>query len=233
MGFFTYKEYIKDGKKVLKVNILPERYCTFDCIFCPCGRTSNKQETQTDFPGNDDAILELEKILDEKKNQIDIVFLNSKGEALLNKRVGDIIDLIKRKNKPIRLLSNGYLLGKDPYKKIAQKCDEVIGEVRVVTDKDFQKTHRPLLGYTFDEHISNMAEFKKEYSGTFILEINILKGYSDTDLAVEKLKEIINIIKPDIVKVEPMEDERFMKKYGIEEERLQKIKATLEKPPKC
>lgn len=35
MAFFNYKDiYIEDGKRVLEVNILPEKYCNFDCIFC-------------------------------------------------------------------------------------------------------------------------------------------------------------------------------------------------------
>ena len=36
---FSYKDiYVEDGKKVLEMNILPEKYCNFDCVFCPIGR---------------------------------------------------------------------------------------------------------------------------------------------------------------------------------------------------
>ena len=45
MDNFTYKEvYIEDGKRVLEINVLPEKYCNFDCIFCPIGRSKNKIE---------------------------------------------------------------------------------------------------------------------------------------------------------------------------------------------
>lgn len=34
MSVFTYKDiYIEDGKRVMEVNILPEKHCNFDCIF--------------------------------------------------------------------------------------------------------------------------------------------------------------------------------------------------------
>ena len=50
MNNFSYKEvYIEDGKRVLEVNILPEKYCNFDCIFCPIGRSKNKIDTQKSF----------------------------------------------------------------------------------------------------------------------------------------------------------------------------------------
>ncbi len=33
---FSYKNiYVEDGKKILEMNILPEKYCNFDCVFCP------------------------------------------------------------------------------------------------------------------------------------------------------------------------------------------------------
>ena len=48
MGGFSYKDiYIEDGKRVLEVNILPEKHCNFDCIFCPIGRSQNKVDTPT------------------------------------------------------------------------------------------------------------------------------------------------------------------------------------------
>ena len=38
MSFFTYKDvYFEDEVKVLEVNLLPEKDCNFDCIFCAIG----------------------------------------------------------------------------------------------------------------------------------------------------------------------------------------------------
>lgn len=54
MSNFSYKDiYIEDGKRVLEVNILPEKYCNFDCIFCPIGRSKNKIDTQMSFDNTD------------------------------------------------------------------------------------------------------------------------------------------------------------------------------------
>ena len=142
MGNFTYKEiYMEDGKRVLEMNILPEKYCNFDCIFCPIGRTHNKVDTQQVFEENDNSLKELASILE--NNKVDLVFINSKGEALVNSKINSIIDLIKSKGIAVRLLSNGYLLGKDEYIKIANRCDEVM-EKSGNKGEDFQspKTNR-------------------------------------------------------------------------------------------
>lgn len=138
MGGFSYKDiYIEDGKRVLEVNILPEKYCNFDCIFCPIGRSQNKVDTQKSFDKISSSLIELESMIENTKAEL--IFINSKGEALVNDKIGDIIDFIKVKGLPVRLLSNGYLLSKDEYMKIANKCDEVVGEIKVITEEDFSK----------------------------------------------------------------------------------------------
>lgn len=222
MGGFSYKDiYIEDERRVLEVNILPEKYCNFDCVFCPIGRSRNKVDTQKSFDEMDSSLNELEIMIE--NTRAELVFINSKGEAFVNDKIDDIICLIKCKGVPVRLLSNGYLLGKDEYIRIANMCDEVISELKVVTEEHFQKIQRPIDGYTMDEYISNMASFNKQYKGKFIFEVTIIKGYNDDDASVQKLKNIIMEISPDKIIVARIDDEPFKKKLGITDERLDEI----------
>ena len=226
MGSFSYKDiYIEDEKRVLEVNILPEKYCNFDCIFCPIGRSQNKVDTQKSFDEMDSSLRELESMIENTKAEL--IFINSKGEALVNDKIGYIIDLIKDKGLPVRLLSNGYLLGRDEYIEIANRCDEVIGEIKTITEEDFQKVQRPIDGYTIEEYISNMVSFNKKYKGTFIFEITIIKGYNDDDESIQKIKNIIKEISPDKIIVARMDDERFKKKLDITDERFEEISKEL------
>ncbi|MDK2829870.1 MAG: hypothetical protein PWP67_2696 [Clostridium butyricum] len=226
MGSFSYKViYIEDGKRVLEVNILPEKNCNFDCIFCPIGRSKDKVDTQKSFDETDSSLRELGSKIEDTK--ADLIFINSKGEAFVNDRIIDIIDLIKEKGIPVRLLSNGYLLGRDEYIEIANRCDEVIGEIKTITEEDFQKAQRPIDGYTLEEYISNMVSFNKQYKGKFIFEITIIKGYNDDEKSIQKLKNIIKEISPDKIIASRMDDERFKKKLGITDERFEEISKAL------
>ncbi len=226
MGAFSYKDiYSKEGKRVLEVNVLPEKHCNFDCIFCPIGRSYNKVDSPQDFDEMDSSLKELETKIEDTKAEL--VFINSKGEALVNSKIEDVIDLIKSKGVPIRLLSNGYILGKEEYIPIANKCDEVIGEIKTIWEKDFQKIQRPIEGYTLEEYISNMVSFNKQYKGKFILEVTIIKGYNDSKEAISKIKEVINKLSPDKIIIERMDDEIFKKKLGISDERFDEISKIL------
>jgi Fe-S oxidoreductases len=225
MGGFSYKDiYIEDGKEILEVNILPEKHCNFDCIFCPIGRSQNKVDTQKSFDEMDNSLRELESILE--NSNIDLVFINSKGEAFVNDKIVDVINLIKGKGLPVRLLSNGYLL-RDEYIEIANMCDEVIGELKVISEEHFQKIQRPIEGYTMEEHISNMVSFNKQYKGKFIFEITIIKGYNDDEESIKKLKNVIKEISPYKTIIVRIDDEPFKKKLGITDERFEEISKAL------
>lgn len=223
---FTYKDiYVEDGKKVLEINILPEKYCNFDCVFCPIGRSKNQVDTPVSFEDIEASIAELGDMIE--KTNPELIFINSKGEALVNDKVEEVIDFIQSKNLPVRLLSNGYILARDEYINIANKCEEIIGEIKVITEEDFQKIQRPIEGYTLEEYISNMAFFNKQYNGKFIFEITIIKGYNDDEKSIEKLKDIIKKISPDKVVVVRIDDERLKKKMWVDDERFEEIKKEL------
>jgi wyosine [tRNA(Phe)-imidazoG37] synthetase (radical SAM superfamily) len=222
MSGFSYKDiYIEDGRRVLEVNILPEKYCNFDCIFCPIGRSQNKVDTQKSFDKIDSSLIELESMIENTKAEL--IFINSKGEALVNEKIINVINLIKGKELPVKLLSNGYILNRPEFKEIANMCEEVIGEIKVISNEDFQKIQRPIAGYTFENHISNMKAFREQYTGKFILEVTILKGYNDDEESIQKTKNIIKEISPSRIIIVRMEDDIFKKKLGITDERFEEI----------
>lgn len=226
MQQFDYKEiYEEDGRRILEINILPEKYCNFDCIFCPIGRSRHKTDTPVSF-GEIDACLDglLQKI---EKEKPDLVFINSKGEALVHEKLAEIITSIKGSGVPVRLLSNGYLYGREEYMRLADMCEEVIGELKVITQDDFKKVQRPVEGYTLESYIEGMACFQRQYQGTFILEITIIKGYNDDDWSVQKLKNAIDRIAPDKTLIEKIDDKRFEKKLGVTEQKLREIAGVL------
>ena len=228
MNYLNNKEiYLEDDRKVLEVDILSEKYCNFDCVFCPFEQTDNKIDEPKSFENTTEALARFRELLDAE--QPDLVYLSSKGEALFNESAGPIIDLIKSRGVQVRLLSNGYLLGKEQYLKVASKCDEVIGEIAAVTEADFHKLQRPLSFYSLEEYVTNMIEFNQQYDGDFILDITMLKGYNDDQESLEKMKDIITSISPASIDIGNPSAEQSSRQFGLSIERLTEINEYLNK----
>ncbi len=228
MNFIEYRDtYFENNIKVLDINILPEKTCNFDCVYCPFPRTANQVEDQQSFPGMESVLAELKDKL--AADPVDLVFINSRGEALLNDRIGEIIELIKSRGIAVRLLSNGYLLGQEKFMELANSCDQVIGEIVAITEADLQKLQRPLVGYNLEDYIANMSYFNNQYDGTFILDITMLKGYNDDKASIEKLENIIARISPDRVEIGNVSDQQKREQFGISSEKLAEITELLTK----
>lgn len=226
MGTFNFLETYAEGeKKILEIDILPDNYCNFDCVFCPIGGTKYKGDTAISIEGSEESLNELSIAL--KETNADIVFINSSGESFINDKFEETVDLIKSHGRKVRLFSNGYMLGVPEFMRIANKCDEVTGEVKCTSENSFFKYQRPVEGYTLDKYIENMVNFKKQFNGKFTLVVTILRGYNDDDQSINWLKEIIKILAPDELSIEMLTDDKYGKAFGIEEEKLQRIRENL------
>lgn len=95
MDYFTYKQYehVKvdpDGRKVLSVNINPEKACIFDCKICNAGRTKYQGEWH-DFGDPAESLAGLAKRIEEEKPDI-VEVTGGKGDPLTNPVLRGILD---------------------------------------------------------------------------------------------------------------------------------------------
>ena len=215
--------YLDDeNKRVVDINPLPENVCNFDCVFCPFGKTDLKTKIKHYFPETESFINKLDKFLEE--NSVDKVFINPEGEALYNTELSRIIEIIKSYGVSIKILSNGYIFNQTEYFNILKECEEVVGELVVVNNNDFQKLQRPLEDFTIEKYIESMTEFSKNFAGEFIIAVNILKNYNDSPEALEELKKVLNKINPDSIYLETQDEERLKDTFAVSKEKLEEIK---------
>ncbi len=220
-GFKYSSIYPYRGKKVLEIDILPGKFCNYDCVICPYEGTLNKQEDKAILGSVDSSLQELNWKLAE--SDVDEVFLNSQGEALLSNCFDPVVDLIKRHGIAIRLMSNGYLLNSRDYRDTVNRIDEVVAEVDMTTESTFHEIKRPLEHYSLEKFIKNLSEFQKQYPGKLSLDIGILKGYNGDDASVDRLVSFVKEIKPDEISVYRSENKKFRERFAISSERLAEI----------
>lgn len=219
---FDFQEIYNEGdSKILEINILPENYCNFDCVFCPIGGATLKQDQQLALGDIHQSYEELFKIIDE--NKVDLVYFNSNGESFIHEKFEEMVEQLKLRGLKVRLFSNGYMLGMPEYMGVAIKCDEVFGEIKCTTDQGFQRYQRPVSGYSLDRYISNMADFRSKYQGKFTIVGTILKGVNDNEESITWIKAALNKIHPDEILVDTLTDDKLGMAFGIDEERLSQI----------
>jgi wyosine [tRNA(Phe)-imidazoG37] synthetase (radical SAM superfamily) len=214
-----------ENRKVMEINVLPSKFCTFKCVFCPIGQAGEQTEEAFRFNETASFLLSLAERIDAEKP--DVLFINSMGESFANDQLEEIIALAKGKNVQVSLYTNGYPLGNPEFARIASLCEEVSGEIKAVNEPSFQKLQRPLTGYSLETYLENMTRFRDGYKGRFTVYVTLIKDANDDPDSVEWIRNALRLLKPTAVVFETFTDERFGKAFGLPDEKLEEIKQAL------
>ena len=87
--------------KSIGINNIPPKICSYSCIYCQLGRTSNIQIERQDFYNPKkvfESVKNKIKKAKEKNERIDFLTFVPDGEPTLDKNIGKHIELIKSLN---------------------------------------------------------------------------------------------------------------------------------------
>ncbi len=180
----------------LGVDIIPFKTCTFDCIYCQLGRTTDKTVQRKSFFSADEITDEIKIILESEK-EIDYITFSGSGEPTLNLLLKPLISEIKKITSiPVAVLTNGSLLYRPEVREALLQADLVVPSLDAATPEIFQRINRPHPSLRFEKIIQGLIDFRREFRGTLWLEIMLVKGLNDSPEHLEELKKITAKIKP-------------------------------------
>jgi wyosine [tRNA(Phe)-imidazoG37] synthetase (radical SAM superfamily) len=182
----------------LGIDLVPRKICTYDCIYCQIGSTTQKTLVRKEYVPVKEILDELKQFLKEETMTIDHLSLSGSGEPTLHSQIGPIINGIKAiTSLPIAAITNGSLFYKKGVRKDLLRADVVLPSLDAVSPEVFIKMNRPPQGFSIEKVIEGMVEFRKCFKGQIWLEILFCKGINDSPSELLLMKEVINRIEPD------------------------------------
>jgi len=186
----------------LGVDLIPYKTCTFDCVYCDLGRTTNKTTSRQSFVSPKEIQRELELTLSVLDKKPDFITLSGSGEPTLNNNIGQIIRGAKEiTSLPVAVLTNSSLLSLEEVRNDLSEADVVLPSLDAITPAFFEYINRPHTSLRIEGIISGLIQFRKQYRGPIWLEILFCRGVNDGKEEIEKLKAVIEGIKPDRIQL--------------------------------
>ena len=184
----------------LGIDLVPHKICTYDCIYCQIGNTTEKTLVRREYVPVGDILEEVKRFLKEGTSSIDHLSLSGSGEPTLHSQIRSIIEGIKTITSiPIAALTNGSLFYEEEVRKNLLGADIVLPSLDAVSSEVFMKINRPRPGFSIEKVIEGMVEFRKVYKGQIWLEILFCKGVNDSKEELLKMKKAIDRIQPDLI----------------------------------
>jgi wyosine [tRNA(Phe)-imidazoG37] synthetase (radical SAM superfamily) len=204
----------------LGIDLIPSKTCTYDCLYCQVGLTTQKTIERKCWIPVEEIIAELKDKLSTKP---DCITLSGSGEPTLYSDCGRLITEIKKiTDIPIAVITNGSLLFMPEVRNDIKNADIVMPSLDAGDEETFKKLNRPAPEITFDKMLEGLIDFRREFAGKYWLEVFLIAGLNDSDEQVDKLAACIEKIKPDCVQLNtvsrpPVEDVRAVSHQRLEQ----------------
>lgn len=182
----------------LGVDLVPHKVCTLDCVYCECGGTTNLTVERGEYVPYEKVIEEIDHYLANHPLP-DYITFSGAGEPTLHCRMGDVISHIKTSYPtiPMAVLTNGTLLNDPQVRSELLPANLVLPSLDAAAAAAFQDINRPHASLDVTTHIQGLIDFRREFSGEIWLEVFILPGFNDDETNLAKLKEAVDLIRPD------------------------------------
>ena len=190
----------------LGVDLVPHKTCTFDCVYCECGRTTDLTCERREYVPTERVVAELDDYL-ARAPDLDYITFAGSGEPTLHTGIGEVISFIKDRYPRYRVavLTGSALLADPDVRAALMRADLVVPSLDAVSEEVFRKINRPSPGLTAGQVLAGLTAFAREFAGEIWLEVFIVPGQNDTEDEIRRLFEAIAAIAPDRVQVNTLD----------------------------
>jgi wyosine [tRNA(Phe)-imidazoG37] synthetase (radical SAM superfamily) len=165
--------------KSLGINNIPPKTCTYSCIYCQLGRTNNMTIKRQAFYKPENILREVEKKVHEvylRNEGIDYLAFVPDGEPTLDINIGEEINLLKRIDIPIAVITNASLLWLDEVKENLMEADFVSLKIDAVNQDLWKNINRPHKDLKLNIILEGIKEFTKMFKGTIVSETMLINN---------------------------------------------------------
>ncbi|MDO9557862.1 MAG: radical SAM protein [Coriobacteriia bacterium] len=180
----------------LGIDLVPFKVCSYDCVYCQLGRTTDKTVERKHYVLLDEILAELRERL-ENADRPDYISLAGSGEPTLHAGIGDLIRRIKDLTDiPVAVLTNGSLLWMPDVRDALMAADLVLPSLDAGDERSFLRVNRPHPAISFDQMVEGLVTFTEHFPGEVWLEVLLLKGITGTTAEAEEISTLIERIRP-------------------------------------
>ena len=184
----------------LGVDLIPFKTCSFDCLYCEVGRTTELTLSPVNHAPYKEVVREVEERL--RTCRPDVITIAGSGEPTLYADLEKVIDGIKEITEiDVALLTNGSLFWREEIVRRVLHADIILPTLSSAFEDTFRKIHRPPAELSLEMVINGLKQLRAMYRGRIYLETIFLADINDTDQEIAALKSVIDAINPDKIQI--------------------------------
>ena len=183
----------------LGINNIPAKTCSYSCVYCQVGRTSQMQADRQAFYDPTDIYRDVQSRLlrvKETVEQVDYLTFVPDGEPTLDLNLGREIGLLKSLGRPVGVITNSSLLNREDVREELGKADWVSVKIDAVQDDVWRAVDRPHGSLALEQILDGMLKFAAVYRGKLVTETMLVRGLNDSRDCLKETAGFIGRLRP-------------------------------------
>jgi wyosine [tRNA(Phe)-imidazoG37] synthetase (radical SAM superfamily) len=184
----------------LGINNIPPKVCTYSCVYCQVGRTSEMPVARRRFYDPEEVVQDVQaqvRQATEAGERIDYLTFVPDGEPTLDVHLGREIELLRPLGIPIAVITNGSLLWREDVRADLAKADWVSLKVDVVREDVWRRVDRPRRSLRLSAILDGALTFAANYPGTLVTETMLVEGVNDGEECIREVSSFLARLRPD------------------------------------
>jgi wyosine [tRNA(Phe)-imidazoG37] synthetase (radical SAM superfamily) len=170
--------------KSLGINNIRPKVCSYSCVYCQLGKTSENIVERQVFYQPCDILNEVRGRVDNataRNERIDYLTFVSNGEPTLDINLGRETLLLKRIGIPIAVLTNASILWLKDVRQDLLKADLVSLKVDAVSEDLWRRINRPHKDLRLNMILKGIQDFAESFKGAVVSETMLVDGIDYTN----------------------------------------------------
>jgi len=183
----------------LGINNIPPKACTYSCVYCQIGKTSNMKIQPQVFYSPSQIFNEVQEKVEKSKEKgepIDYLTFVPDGEPTLDINLGQEIKLIKSLGIKIAVITNASLMEQKQVRENLKEADLVSLKVDSVREEVWRRVNHPHRSLCLKSILGGILEFSRIFKGKIITETMLIKNINDGSQYIKKVANFLGELKP-------------------------------------
>ncbi|WP_148882659.1 radical SAM protein [Thermococcus aciditolerans] len=219
--------------KSLGVDNIPDKVCSYACVYCQIGRTLRMEVERRAFYEPELIFEEASRKVEEAEaagERIDYITFVPDGEPTLDVNLSREVEMLKTLGIPLAILTNSSLIWREDVREELFEFDFVSMKLDAVSELLWRRVDRPHKSLRLEKILDGMLTFADGFGGKLVTETMLINV--DYNGGLERIADFLAELKPDRAYigiptrppaeqwVEPADEETIHIAYQLFSERL-------------
>lgn len=183
----------------LGINNLPNKRCSYSCVYCQIGRTVSRQIERQEFFEPEQILRQVEVHFEKVQKigePVDYLTFVPNGEPTLDTNLGRAIRVLKPLSIKVGVITNASLLWRGGVRTDLAEADWVSVKIDAAEEKTWRRLNKPHPALRISSIIDGLLQFAESFQGDLVTETMLVRGVNDDAARLLELSNLLSQVSP-------------------------------------